>query len=450
MKFVAEFARENKGAIASLFKWGTVIGVALTALSPFLFGIGALAPALLRVSDALISVSSASKGLLFGKVLENGTSKAGLLTNVFGKLDKSMLGPKSTLGFLKNGFTGFGKVAGNALVGIFKGIVTLFNPLTYLRGAWLGIAITFKGLAAAIGLIISPVGLVVSALVAAATLIYNNWDWLKSFFSGFFSSFIYAAEPIKQAFAPLSPLFSAIGNAVKTVWDWVTQLFTPTQQSAQALQSAADWGQKFGQWTANALNLALTPLTTLIDGVSWLINNIKNISLDGISNKVGQMKDGIVARVSAAWDSTKAFFSSDKPEQKWIGGLVGNGKGRGFSSGGYTGNGGKYTPAGIVHRGEYVMTKAATARIGVGNLDRLNYRSQPLIFDTRPPLKSQPQAVGFGSQPASPVINITVNASQGQNEQALAQYIAREVQKALSAERNRNSARNRSTMSDRY
>lgn len=45
----------------------------------------------------------------------------------------------------------------------------------------------------------------------------------------------------------------------------------------------------------------------------------------------------------------------------------------GFSSGGYTGDGGKHTPAGIVHRGEYVITKEATARLGRGYLDYLNY-----------------------------------------------------------------------------
>lgn len=32
---------------------------------------------------------------------------------------------------------------------------------------------------------------------------------------------------------------------------------------------------------------------------------------------------------------------------------------------------GKYEPAGIVHRGEFVFTKEATSRIGVGNLYRL-------------------------------------------------------------------------------
>ncbi|MBI1491875.1 phage tail tape measure protein [Escherichia coli] len=42
-----------------------------------------------------------------------------------------------------------------------------------------------------------------------------------------------------------------------------------------------------------------------------------------------------------------------------------------FVTGGFTGTGGKYEPAGIVHRGEFVFTKEATSRIGVGNLYRL-------------------------------------------------------------------------------
>lgn len=47
------------------------------------------------------------------------------------------------------------------------------------------------------------------------------------------------------------------------------------------------------------------------------------------------------------------------------------GKSFGFATGGYTGNGGKYEPAGTVHRGEFVFTKEATSRIGVDNLYKL-------------------------------------------------------------------------------
>lgn len=51
--------------------------------------------------------------------------------------------------------------------------------------------------------------------------------------------------------------------------------------------------------------------------------------------------------------------------------------GVGFSSGGYTGPGGKYQPAGIVHKGEYVFDQASTNRIGVSQLEALR-NGQPL------------------------------------------------------------------------
>lgn len=51
--------------------------------------------------------------------------------------------------------------------------------------------------------------------------------------------------------------------------------------------------------------------------------------------------------------------------------------GVGFASGGYTGPGSKYQPAGIVHKGEYVFDQASTNRIGVPQLEALR-NGQPL------------------------------------------------------------------------
>jgi hypothetical protein len=45
---------------------------------------------------------------------------------------------------------------------------------------------------------------------------------------------------------------------------------------------------------------------------------------------------------------------------------------KGFAEGGYTGDGGKFEPAGVVHRGEFVFNKDATRRIGVKNLEFLH------------------------------------------------------------------------------
>lgn len=43
----------------------------------------------------------------------------------------------------------------------------------------------------------------------------------------------------------------------------------------------------------------------------------------------------------------------------------------GFATGGFTGLGGKYQPAGIVHKGEYVFDAASTKNIGVSNLESI-------------------------------------------------------------------------------
>ncbi|MDB5541233.1 MAG: double-strand break repair rad50 ATPase, partial [Devosia sp.] len=45
--------------------------------------------------------------------------------------------------------------------------------------------------------------------------------------------------------------------------------------------------------------------------------------------------------------------------------------GTGFADGGYTGAGGKYAPAGVVHRGEFVFDAESVRRLGVNNLERI-------------------------------------------------------------------------------
>jgi lambda family phage tail tape measure protein len=43
-----------------------------------------------------------------------------------------------------------------------------------------------------------------------------------------------------------------------------------------------------------------------------------------------------------------------------------------FSEGGYTGDGGQFDPAGVVHRGEFVFSQAAVNRIGLPVLDAMH------------------------------------------------------------------------------
>lgn len=56
----------------------------------------------------------------------------------------------------------------------------------------------------------------------------------------------------------------------------------------------------------------------------------------------------------------------------------------GFSKGGYTGPGGKYQPAGIVHAGEYVLNQDAVRGLPRGYLDHLNRGGAPAVASSGP------------------------------------------------------------------
>lgn len=109
----------------------------------------------------------------------------------------------------------------------------------------------------------------------------------------------------------------------------------------------------------------------------------------------------------------------------------------GYDSGGYTGHGGKYEPAGIVHKGEYVMSKRATARIGVQNLEALHRGalrgfaeggyagSAPAVRRLHVPANSNTSTVNV-----APTINVNVEGgSRGPEADAeLAKQIGRQVE----------------------
>jgi len=112
----------------------------------------------------------------------------------------------------------------------------------------------------------------------------------------------------------------------------------------------------------------------------------------------------------------------------------------GFESGGYTGDGGKSEPAGVVHRGEYVMSKRAVERLGVQNLDRM-HRGALKGFEAGGYVTDAPTlSAGFSgsvSADQSQVITInspvTVNGSSGTPEQNqdLAKRMAKEMEASM-------------------
>jgi len=112
-----------------------------------------------------------------------------------------------------------------------------------------------------------------------------------------------------------------------------------------------------------------------------------------------------------------------------------------FATGGYTGPGGTFEPKGIVHGGEFVMSKRATERLGVSNLDALHksalrgYASGGFVGAAK--ASGLSEATTSAASTPSVTINspITVNAPGGSPEQNanLAKQIARETENGMRA-----------------
>lgn len=127
-----------------------------------------------------------------------------------------------------------------------------------------------------------------------------------------------------------------------------------------------------------------------------------------------------------------------------LGGLGGVGTGLlgmlfGFADGGYTGDGGKYQPAGVVHRGEYVLSKEATRRAGVANLDALHSSlkgysaggfvgSAPAIRkpDLKPANSNATSVVTI-----SPAITINANGGEPAQNADLAAKLGKQVEQQM-------------------
>lgn len=104
---------------------------------------------------------------------------------------------------------------------------------------------------------------------------------------------------------------------------------------------------------------------TFKSGIIGAITGAESLkeALSGILKKLGEML------LNSAFDQLFRPSSGSSPSGTFGGGFDFIGKLLGFDKGGYTGAGGKYQPAGIVHRGEYVVPKNTVDKMGVAGVE---------------------------------------------------------------------------------
>ena len=398
-----------------------------SALGTTLTAFGALS---LALSFVLYPMARVALG--FGKLTGLNT----LLAKSFNYTTKAAIASnKNLLSF--RGWSNIFSSAQTTLTG-FLGKITKLNTLKVLLGAlkaWtMPVRMIFIGLSSSISFLLSPIGVVVAAVVGAGIYIYKSWEKVKSFFGGFLNGLQSGLQPVIDKFKPFV-------GWIESVFNWFTNLLSPIQSTKEDLDAAASAGKQFGEWVAFGIDLALKPLQLLIDGVKWLIDNLPKINEQNQKAKALKEETMKAAFGNGVLGQTMAAMA-DIPE---------------YAKGGYTGNGGKYQPMGIVHGGEYVMTKEATNRLGIATLNALNYGKQALIagglgiglataapiqVDSRPPISARP-SISQTMQPMA--VNITINAQAGQNERQIAQLVAAELERINRQQQ----ARMRSRMTDR-
>ena len=181
-----------------------------------------------------------------------------------------------------------------------------------------------------------------------------------------------------------------------------------------------------------------------IDDARKTIENSAATAFDGLINGTMSFRTAMASLMKDL-----ARYAAQKFVLQMLGGLAGGGQGwmnsfatllgGGFAEGGYTGDGGKHQPAGVVHRGEYVMSKAATKAVGVRNLEALHtaakkgYSGGGLVGaagnGNRAPMA---RSGASGDAPMAVTINapVSVQGSSGTPEQNndLAKKMAKEME----------------------
>lgn len=125
------------------------------------------------------------------------------------------------------------------------------------------------------------IGALVAGLALGGLLIYKNWDGVKAFMVGTFEGIKSGLAPVVQTFSDfwqslsaLHPMFETLGGWLKSCWQWFTDLLGPVKYTQDELGKATSAGQAFGEALGAAINFVLTPLQLLIQGLTWVSNNV--------------------------------------------------------------------------------------------------------------------------------------------------------------------------------
>lgn len=201
--------------------------------------------------------------------------------------------------------------------------------------------------------------------------------------------------------------------------------------AAQAAQDAEDGLDRLAEAKAEIKNVAGDAFSDLITGARDLDEVLGDV--------IGRLAEMAASR---AFENLWSGMGGDKAQTgsggtNWLATLAS--AFLGFSDGGFTGPGAKHEPAGIVHKGEFVLSADATRRIGVRNLQALHEAARKGYsgggyVGSRAPLEplsgGRTESLRVSGDGITINAPVTVNASGGSPEQNadLAKQITKEME----------------------
>lgn len=255
-------------------------------------------------------------------------------------------------------------------------IASILGPLAMLK-----YGLTLVGIAG--GTALAPVVLAVASLALAAFLLYKNWDTIKTFFIGLWIE-------VKEAFS------GGIGGIGALIVNWLPLGLFYKAFAAVMSYFDIELPSKFTEFGGMLIS-------GLISGIKAKFSALKD-TVTGLGDSVGGwFKDKLGIR-----SPSRVFmqFGSDTAEGLAVG-IAAN----------------KNSPLKQVA----ALSKQVAAAGAMSMAAGMSFAGD-IQFDNRAPISAQ--SSGSGTAQSSGPITIHVHAAAGMNEQALAQLVQRELEKA--------------------
>ena len=277
-------------------------------------------------------------------------------------------------------------------------IVPVFNGIKFVISAWwLGVKTVFTAVTGFLGKVFGPAFKFFGSLVKLVfqlirTTIQIWWAAVKIVFTAVWNYLKKTLGPVFQWLYKnvIKPVWNGIKTYISTVWAGLKIIFNAI---VNFVKNTIQPRFKF------LLDTVKTVWAGIKSSIKTVWDFIKSKAFDPLANAVkntlpSAFRAGKNA-IGKAWDGLKAV--AKKPVEFVVNTIINKGiidnfnkiakvfgadsidpvkLPKGFATGGYTGAGSKYTPAGIVHADEYVLRKEAQNKIsrtyGRSTLDFMN------------------------------------------------------------------------------